>query len=103
MSTHNLESGHHLQIQQTYHHNLLDMSFLSMLLEFPDPVIKLAIDIDKMGASLVKLAQEDHLFHFSRDEEVNQTMIEGMGELHLEIIADHLKRELKVETNVGAP
>ncbi|KAL6182000.1 hypothetical protein ACLB2K_043423 [Fragaria x ananassa] len=78
-------------------------------MEFPDPVIKVAIepktkaDVDKMGAGLVKLAQEDPSFHFSRDEEVNQTVIEGMGELHLEIIVDRLKREFKVEANVGAP
>ncbi|KAE8722199.1 Elongation factor G [Hibiscus syriacus] len=58
-------------------------------MDFPDPVIK--------------LAQEDPSFHFSRDEEINQTVIEGMGELHLEIIVDRLKREFKVEANVGAP
>ncbi|CAI8584286.1 unnamed protein product [Vicia faba] len=78
-------------------------------MDFPDPVIKIAIepntkaDIDKMAAGLVKLAQEDPSFHFSRDEELNQTIIEGMGELHLEIIVDRLKREYKVEANVGAP
>ncbi|KAK1376410.1 Elongation factor G, chloroplastic [Heracleum sosnowskyi] len=78
-------------------------------MDFPDPVIKVAIepktkaDVDKMGAGLVKLAQEDPSFHFSRDEEINQTVIEGMGELHLEIIVDRLKREYKVEANVGAP
>lgn len=78
-------------------------------MDFPDPVIKVAIepktkaDIDKMAAGLIKLAQEDPSFHFSRDEETNQTVIEGMGELHLEIIVDRLKREFKVEANVGAP
>ncbi|KAI5410006.1 Elongation factor G-1 [Lathyrus oleraceus] len=78
-------------------------------MDFPDPVIKIAIepktkaDIGKMAAGLVKLAQEDPFFHFSRDEEINQTVIEGMGELHLEIIVDRLKREYKVEANVGAP
>ncbi|KAJ6791928.1 elongation factor G-1, chloroplastic [Iris pallida] len=78
-------------------------------MDFPDPVIKVAIepktkaDIDKMATGLIKLAQEDPSFHFSRDEEVNQTVIEGMGELHLEIIVDRLKREFKVEANVGAP
>uniref|UniRef100_A0A2P2KVP2 Elongation factor G, chloroplastic n=1 Tax=Rhizophora mucronata TaxID=61149 RepID=A0A2P2KVP2_RHIMU len=78
-------------------------------MDFPDPVIKVAIepntkaDVDKMAAGLVKLAQEDPSFHFSRDEEINQTVIEGMGELHLEIIVDRLKREFKVEANVGAP
>ncbi|XP_027334711.1 elongation factor G-2, chloroplastic-like [Abrus precatorius] len=78
-------------------------------MDFPDPVIKVAIepktkaDVDKMATGLVKLAQEDPSFHFSRDEEINQTVIEGMGELHLEIIVDRLKREFKVEANVGAP
>ncbi|KAI5068192.1 hypothetical protein GOP47_0016537 [Adiantum capillus-veneris] len=78
-------------------------------MDFPDPVIKVAIepktkvDIDKMANGLIKLAQEDPSFHFSRDEESNQTVIEGMGELHLEIIVDRLKREFKVEANVGAP
>ncbi|XP_019156395.1 PREDICTED: elongation factor G-2, chloroplastic-like [Ipomoea nil] len=78
-------------------------------MDFPDPVIKVAIepktkaDIDRMAAGLVKLAQEDPSFHFSRDEETNQTVIEGMGELHLEIIVDRLRREFKVEANVGAP
>lgn len=78
-------------------------------MDFPDPVIKVAIepktkaDVDKMAIGLFKLAQEDPSFHFSRDAEVNQTVIEGMGELHLEIIVDRLKREYKVEANVGAP
>lgn len=71
-------------------------------MDFPDPVIKVAIepktkaDVDKMANGLIKLAQEDPSFHFSRDEEINQTVIEGMGELHLEIIVDRLKREFKV-------
>lgn len=71
-------------------------------MDFPDPVIKVAIepktkaDVDKMAAGLVKLAQEDPSFHFSLDKETNQTIIEGMGELHLEIIVDRLKREFKV-------
>lgn len=78
-------------------------------MEFPDPVIKVAIepktkgDLDKMTNGLIKLAQEDPSFHFSREEETNQTLIEGMGELHLEIIVDRLKREFKVECDVGAP
>lgn len=78
-------------------------------MNFPEPVIKVAIepktkaDVDKMSMGLVKLAQEDPSFHFSRDEESNQTVIEGMGELHLEIIVDRLKREFKVAANVGAP
>ena len=78
-------------------------------MDFPDPVIKVAIepktkaDLDKMTTGLIKLAQEDPSFHFTRDEETNQTVIEGMGELHLDIIVDRLKREFKVEATVGAP
>lgn len=73
-------------------------------MDFPDPVIKIAIepktkaDVDKMSNGLIKLASEDPSFHFSRDEETNQTVIEGMGELHLEIIVDRLKREFKVNS-----
>jgi len=78
-------------------------------MEFPDPVIKVAIepkskaDLEKMGTGLNKLAQEDPSFHYTRDEETNQTVIEGMGELHLDIIVDRLRREYKVECDVGAP
>lgn len=78
-------------------------------MDFPDPVIKIAIepktkgDLEKMSDGLIKLAQEDPSFRFSRDEESNQTVIEGMGELHLEIIVDRLKREFNVEADVGAP
>ncbi|CAL8471053.1 g10595 [Coccomyxa elongata] len=78
-------------------------------MEFPDPVIKIAIepkskgDLEKMSNGLIKLAQEDPSFHFTRDEETNQTVIEGMGELHLDIIVDRLRREFKVECDVGAP
>merc|ERR1711966_246855 len=77
--------------------------------DFPEPVIKVACepgslaDSDKMIEALTKLAAEDPSFRFSRDEETNQTVIEGMGELHLEIIIDRLKREFKVEAQVGAP
>jgi len=66
-----------------------------------DPVIKIAIepkskgDLEKMGNGLYKLAQEDPSFHYTRDEETNQTVIEGMGELHLDIIVDRLRREYK--------
>jgi len=66
-----------------------------------DPVIKIAIepkskgDLEKMSNGLIKLAQEDPSFHFTRDEETNQTVIEGMGELHLDIIVDRLRREFK--------
>ena len=56
-----------------------------------------------MGAALYKLAQEDPSFHFSRDDETNQTVIEGMGELHLDIIVDRMKREFNVAADIGAP
>ncbi|MCK6538247.1 MAG: elongation factor G [Polyangiaceae bacterium] len=76
---------------------------------FPDPVISIAIepktqaDMDKLGMSLQKLAQEDPSFRTFTNEETAQTIIAGMGELHLEIIVDRLKREFKVEANVGKP
>ncbi len=76
---------------------------------FPEPVIEIAIepktkaDQAKMGLALSKLAEEDPTFRVSTDQESNQTLIAGMGELHLEIIVDRLKREFKVEANVGAP
>jgi len=76
---------------------------------FPDPVIKVACepatkaDADKMVDALMKLAAEDPSFRFSRDDETNQTVIEGMGELHLDIIVDRMKREFKVDAKVGAP
>jgi elongation factor G len=78
-------------------------------MEFPDPVISVAIepktksDQEKMGLALGKLAQEDPSFRVHTDEESGQTIISGMGELHLEIIVDRMKREFKVEANVGAP
>ncbi|NLE86597.1 MAG: elongation factor G [Myxococcales bacterium] len=76
---------------------------------FPDPVISVAIeprtqaDLDKLGISLQKLAYEDPSFRTYTNEDTGQTIIAGMGELHLEIIVDRLKREFKVECNVGAP
>ncbi|MBN2484577.1 MAG: elongation factor G [Bacteroidales bacterium] len=76
---------------------------------FPDPVIGIAIepktkgDIDKLGMSLAKLAEEDPTFKVNTDEDSGQTVIRGMGELHLEILIDRLKREFKVECNIGAP
>jgi elongation factor G len=76
---------------------------------FPEPVIRIAIepktkaDSDKLGISLAKLAEEDPTFRVNTDEETNQTIIAGMGELHLEIIVDRLRREFKVEANVGKP
>ncbi len=78
-------------------------------MEFPEPVIELAIepktknDQGKMGEALAKLAEEDPTFRQHTDEETGQTIIAGMGELHLEIIVDRLLREFKVEANVGAP
>ena len=78
-------------------------------MEFPEPVISVAIepktksDQEKMGVALGKLAQEDPSFRVRTDEESGQTIISGMGELHLDIIVDRLKREFKVEANVGAP
>ncbi len=78
-------------------------------MEFPDPVISVAIepktkaDQDKLGVGLGKLAAEDPSFKAHTDEESGQTIISGMGELHLEIIVDRLKREFKVDSNVGAP
>jgi elongation factor G len=76
---------------------------------FPEPVIAIAIepktqkDLDKLGMSLAKLAEEDPTFRVRYDEDTNQTVISGMGELHLEIIVDRLRREFKVECNQGAP
>ncbi|MGN1091983.1 MAG: elongation factor G [Alphaproteobacteria bacterium] len=78
-------------------------------MEFPDPVIEIAVepktkaDVDKMGLALTRLAMEDPSFRVTSNTETGQTIIKGMGELHLEIIVDRLKREFKVEANVGAP
>ena len=78
-------------------------------MEFPEPVIDIAIEPktkagqDKMGEALAKLAEEDPTFRVHTDKETGQTIISGMGELHLEIIVDRLLREFKVEANVGAP
>ena len=78
-------------------------------MEFPDPVISVAVepktrpDQEKMGMALGKLAQEDPSFRVHTDDESGQTIISGMGELHLEIIVDRLKREFKVDANVGKP
>ncbi|MCK0473319.1 elongation factor G [Halalkalibacter sp. APA_J-10(15)] len=78
-------------------------------MEFPEPVISLSVepkskaDQDKMGIALAKLAEEDPTFHTETNEETGQTIISGMGELHLDIIVDRMKREFKVEANVGAP
>jgi elongation factor G len=78
-------------------------------MEFPEPVISIAVepktkaDQEKMGIALQKLAQEDPSFRVRTDEESGQTIISGMGELHLEIIVDRMRREFKVETNTGRP
>jgi len=78
-------------------------------MNFPEPVINIAIepktkaDQEKMSNALAKLAEEDPTFRYYTDEETGQTIIEGMGELHLEIIVDRMKREFKVEVNVGKP
>ena len=78
-------------------------------MEFPEPVIEIAVepktkaDQEKMGAALARLATEDPSFRVAVDKESGQTVIKGMGELHLEIIVDRMKREFKVEANIGAP
>ena len=78
-------------------------------MEFPDPVISVAVepktkaDQEKMGTALSKLAEEDPTFVVTANQETGQTVISGMGELHLEIIVDRMKREFKVEANVGKP
>ncbi|RUT79444.1 elongation factor G [Ancylomarina longa] len=78
-------------------------------MDFPDPVIGIAVepltqkDLDRMGMALAKLAEEDPTFQVKTDEDSGQTVISGMGELHLDIIIDRLKREFKVECNQGAP
>ncbi len=78
-------------------------------MSFPEPVIGIAIepktqaDLDKMGQALAKLSEEDPTFKVNTDEETGQTVINGMGELHLEILVDRMKREFKVELNQGAP
>jgi elongation factor G len=78
-------------------------------MEFPDPVIEVAIepktkgDQEKMGVALARLASEDPSFRVTSDPESGQTVIKGMGELHLEIIVDRMRREFKVDANVGAP
>jgi elongation factor G len=86
-----------------------DKPVLLERMEFPEPVISVAVepktksDQERMGLALQRLAQEDPSFRVHTDEESGQTIISGMGELHLEIIVDRMKREFKVEANVGAP
>ncbi len=87
----------------------LDKPIVLESMVFPEPVIGLAIepktqkDLDKLGMALNKLAEEDPTFRVRYDDDTNQTVISGMGELHLEIIVDRLRREFKVECNQGAP
>lgn len=87
----------------------LDKPITLERMEFPEPVISVAVepktktDQEKMGIALSKLAQEDPSFRVASDEESGQTIISGMGELHLDIIVDRMRREFKVEANVGAP
>ncbi|HVB10280.1 MAG TPA: elongation factor G [Bacillota bacterium] len=86
-----------------------NMPIVLEAMQFPEPVISIAIepktqaDQDKMGSSLAKLAEEDPTFRIHTDHDTGQTIISGMGELHLEIIRDRLLREFKVQANVGAP
>ncbi|WP_432696864.1 elongation factor G [Marinobacterium sp. YM272] len=87
----------------------LDNKIVLERMEFPDPVISVAVepkskaDQEKMGIALGKLAQEDPSFRVETDEETGQTIISGMGELHLDIIVDRMRREFKVEANIGKP
>ena len=87
----------------------LDHKIVLERMEFPDPVISVAVepkskaDQEKMGVALGKLAQEDPSFRVKTDEETGQTIISGMGELHLDIIVDRMRREFKVEANIGKP
>lgn len=87
----------------------IDNKIVLERMEFPDPVISVAVepkskaDQEKMGIALGKLAQEDPSFQVKTDEETGQTIISGMGELHLDIIVDRMRREFKVEANIGKP
>ncbi|AUD78060.1 elongation factor G [Kangiella profundi] len=87
----------------------IDNKIVLERMEFPEPVISVAVepktkaDQEKMGIALGKLAQEDPSFRVRTDEESGQTIISGMGELHLDILVDRMKREFKVEANIGAP
>src|SRR6186713_3482320 len=99
-------------LKQTTTGDTLSVESAPIVLErmtFPDPVISVAIepktkgDQDKLGAGLARLAEEDPTFRVTSDEETGQTLIAGMGELHLEILVDRLMREFKVDANVGRP
>ena len=86
-----------------------DKAVILERMEFPEPVISVAVeprsqaDQEKMGVALGKLAQEDPSFRVKTDEETGQTIISGMGELHLDIIVDRMRREFSVEANIGKP
>jgi len=92
-------------------HTLCDVDHPMFLesITFPEPVIKIAVepktkaDQEKMGLALARLAEEDPTFRVESDEETNQTLISGMGELHLDIIVDRMRREFNVEANIGQP
>ena len=99
-------------LKQTFTGDTLCTQDNAVILEnitFPEPVIRVALepkskeDQDKLATSLGKMAEEDPTFHWTFDEEAGQTIISGMGELHLEVIVDRMKREHKVEANVGRP
>ncbi|MCK5416106.1 elongation factor G [Candidatus Parcubacteria bacterium] len=99
-------------LKQTTTGNTLSVEGFDISLEsmtFPEPVIKIAVepktkaDQEKMGMALSKLAEEDPTFRVETDEETNQTLISGMGELHLDVIVDRMKREFHVEANIGQP
>ncbi|MDT9693946.1 elongation factor G, partial [Streptomyces sp. P9(2023)] len=87
----------------------IDNKIVLERMEFPEPVISVAVepkskaDQEKMGIALGKLAQEDPSFQVKTDEETGQTIISGMGELHLDILVDRMRREFKVEANIGKP
>ena len=87
----------------------IDKPIILESMDFPDPVISVAIepktkvDQEKLGIAIQRLAEEDPTFHVESDEETGQTIISGMGELHLEILVDRMRREFKVEANVGKP
>ena len=87
----------------------LDKVIILERMEFPEPVISVAVepktkaDQEKMGMALGRLAQEDPSFRVHTDEETGQTIISGMGELHLDIIVDRMRREFRVEANIGKP
>ncbi len=87
----------------------IDKPIILESMDFPDPVISVAIepktkvDQEKLGIAIGRLAEEDPTFHVESDEETGQTIISGMGELHLEILVDRMRREFKVEANVGKP